>query len=422
MAFRPEAQPEGVTGALPPPGMIGEGPPAGRSRGAVAVSLLVILLVAFPKGGIKLGPVPITFGYMFLGVLAAISALLNLARGRYRSFSRRPMLAFWATLPLQGVTILLALSVDSAHADYTFSFVVGFVLLPWVFLFVLLPQIRDMDLRDLETWVCRCVSFAAAYGIFLFIYVIIRKKFFYIPYLTINAGDVSQFASGDPTKDIYRGGGIFKLISTYDNGNIYGAAILMLLPLYDLVQRSRVWRLVVRASLLMTLSRTVWFGLVAYELIAALYVRKLRRITLFYILLFLAITLGGVLYLLSFMHFGLGFVFDPTLGGRTKELHQIRAVLAPGDIVFPSEIIYVNVLIGLGIAGLVGFLIAMLSPIFIAVTGSMRNDSYVKTFVLGMGMLLICGFSDGPILLIPIMAFYWALAALALTRKLPERQ
>jgi hypothetical protein len=378
------------------------------------VVLLVVFLVAFPKGGLKVGEIPVTFGYVLLGLVTVYAAVFNLAHGRYRALARRSMLALWSTIPLQGVTLLLVLGLPSAYPAYTFSFVVGFVVLPYTFLLVLEPQMGAIDLEHLQVWLRRCISFAAVYGICLFVYVLIRKKFFYVPYLTINAGDVRGFASGDPSKDIYRGGGIFKLISTYNDGNIYGVAVLMLLPLYDLAQRSTTWRLIVRASILMTLSRTAWVGLFAYELIAAVYLRPLRRLTLLYILALLAVAVAGVLYLLSFMHHGLGFLFDPTLGGRTEELQHITPQFAPGGaILFPSEIIYANVLAGLGILGLVCFLIAMFAPVTLVMMGPRRNDYRVRALVLGMGMLLICGCSDGPILLIPIMAFYWALASLA---------
>jgi hypothetical protein len=375
--------------------------------------LLLMFLVAFPKGGVKLGPVPITFGYILLGVVTLVCALANLGRAKYRAVGRRRMLSFWATVPLQGVSLLLAARLASYQADYTFAFIVGFVFLPWALLLLLAPQIHDLDFNHLQVWLRRCTTFIAVYGMFLFVYVIVMKKFFFVPYLTVNAGDASQFASGLPDKDINRGGGIFKLISTYNNGNIYGVGVLMLLPLYDLAQRSRSWRLVVRASLLMTLSRTVWVGLVAYELIAALYLRKLRRVTLIYVLAFLAAAAGGVLYLLVFMHRGLGFLFDPTLGGRTEELQGQHWLFVPASINFPTEIVYANVFLAFGLLGLICFLVAMLSPVALAMTGPRRNDPRVRAAVVGMAMLLICGTSDGPILLIPIMVFYWMLASLA---------
>ena len=52
-------------------------------------------------------------------------------------------------------------------------------------------------------------------------------KFIEIPFLTVNAGDYGTLES---TKHINRGG-YLKLISTYNNGNVYGVATLILLPL-----------------------------------------------------------------------------------------------------------------------------------------------------------------------------------------------
>lgn len=376
--------------------------------------LLVVFLVAFPKAGIKLGPVPITFGYLILGCSAIVCALLNVGRRTYRLLDRRAFLAFWATLPLQGLTVLLAMSLPSADASYTLSFAVGFIVLPMALMLVLLPQVKSVDPVFLQTWLRRCVSFAALYGIFLFVYVIFTRHFIDIPYLTVNAGDVADFAHGAADKKIDRGNGIFKLISTYNNGNIYGVAILMLLPLYDLSQRSRLWRYVVRVSLLLTLSRTVWMGLVTYELIASFYIRRLRRMTLLYICLFLAVVVVAVLYMLSFMQHGAGFLFDPNLGGRASILHEVKPYFLPEDsILFPSEIIYVNVLWGLGVAGLGCFLLALAGPLVIALMGSRRNLPQVRALIVGMAMLLICGCSDGPIIYIPVMAFYWALASMA---------
>jgi len=49
-----------------------------------------------------------------------------------------------------------------------------------------------------------------------------------------------------------RQGGLSKLISTYNNGNQYGVATLLLLPLFDAFEHSRFRKLVVRAALVLT--------------------------------------------------------------------------------------------------------------------------------------------------------------------------
>ncbi|MCK4632346.1 MAG: hypothetical protein KAT79_03695, partial [candidate division Zixibacteria bacterium] len=109
----------------------------------------------------------------------------------------------------------------------------------------------------------------AVYGIFLFIYRLVTGDWIEIPFLTVNYGDLG----GLDYKHINRGG-IFKLISTYNNGNIYGICVLMLLPLYERLEKKgwKVW--IVKASLLLTLSRTVWIGLVVYELAMQFYIRR----------------------------------------------------------------------------------------------------------------------------------------------------
>src|SRR5690606_25097688 len=104
-----------------------------------------------------------------------------------------------------------------------------------------------------------------------------------------NAGDVGALEG----KHIDRGG-IFKLISTYNNGNIFGICMVMLLPLYACLER-RTWpQLVVKAALVLTLSRTVWAGLIAYEVLHRLYVRRVTWRTLGVMAAWVAVAAAGV--------------------------------------------------------------------------------------------------------------------------------
>jgi hypothetical protein len=378
-----------------------------------ALALLFAFLVAFPKAGFKVSEVPITIGYLLLGAIAVWAVLINLARGKYSKFPKRSLFAFALTLPLQVLTLLLVVALASADIAYSISFVTSFLALPLVFLIILTPQLLVINPDRFDIYLRRCVSFAAMYGIVLFVYLTITGSFIEIPFLTVNADDVGKLAT---EKHIDRGNGIFKLISTYNNGNIYGVCILMLLPIYDMVQRSFFWRLLVRFSLVLTLSRTVWFGMVAYELIAALYLRPFRLNTVFYVLLSLTVSVGAVLYVLSALNLDPAFLFDPNLGGRAAAVQSTQLYFIPQDkIGFPSEIIYINVLNALGTIGLVYFMIAMLAPIVLAFEKARRTRGHVRSFVVGMLMLLICGLSDGPILLIPVMVFYWVLAALSVS-------
>lgn len=377
----------------------------------LTLALLVLFLVAFPKAGFKLAQVPITFGYILLGIVGMWALYRNIAACSYRYVPWRGAIAFASTLPLQVIALLLIFGLRSDDIGLSLSFIVSFCFLPTAFLVLLTPQISQVDLERLELYVRRCVTFVALYGIFLFVYRIRTGSFLEIPFLTVNVDDVGTLTS----KDINRGNGVFKLISTYNNGNIYGVCILMLLPLYDLVQRRAFWRIIVRLSLLLTLSRTVWFGWIVYEALAALYLRRVRWTTMLYVVAAIGVAVGSVLYVLHTLDLDVMYLFAPDLGGRAEVLQQTRFRFIPYDFVtFPSEIIYVNVLNAFGVAGLTCFLLAVGIPLVLAAAKASHRGTRSRAFVLGMAMLLICGVSDGPILLIPVMAFYWALAAFAL--------
>ena len=85
-----------------------------------------------------------------------------------------------------------------------------------------------LDGERLAHWFRTCVFLAAAWGIFLFFFRPLTGHFIEIPYITVNASDYGELEN---TKNIARGT-LFKLISTYNNGNLYGVATLLLLPLY----------------------------------------------------------------------------------------------------------------------------------------------------------------------------------------------
>jgi len=106
-------------------------------------------------------------------------------------------------------------------------------------------------------FVKQCVFVVALYGLALFLYFSLTGKIFEIPYLTINGSEGEVLLN---KKNNIRGD-YMKLVATYNNGNVYGIATLILYPLYRLLE-DRQWRVwILRIALVLTLSRTVWFGL-----------------------------------------------------------------------------------------------------------------------------------------------------------------
>ncbi len=366
--------------------------------------LLLAFLLYFPKGGIKAFGIPLSWGTILLGVFAGIAAC-NLAY--YKTLSQKHLIAFLYTLPFPLLAACSILAFGNGNLGFTISLFYCFFLAPLAFILLFEPTLKRLPLETLFRFIDYGVLFVAAYGILLFFYKHYVGEFFTIPYLTVNAGDVGMLE----LKHIDRGT-VFKLISTYNNGNVYGVSILMLLPLFH--TRNTWWkRWIVKTSLILTLSRTVWIGLLLHELIRLLW----GRISVSKLLKILGITaagLGAVAILLPLMGKDISFLFDPNFGGR---LNQILLLLEEGIYLFPhkqfsviAEIVYVSILDTFGVLGLLTFLAALIMPLWVALyhrDTTRPYPRYKKDILLGLALYLIVSGSDSASLYIPVMLFYW---------------
>jgi hypothetical protein len=376
--------------------------------------LLLTFLVLFPKGGVKIGPVPLTWGYLLLGVsaLAAVPCWIVRASLKVR---RAVLLALGLLLPIQSLILYSLLANGVADAGFAMSTCLSLFGLPAFFL-ILVPQFLRSSVRmeKLLSGLKTCIFLTAIYGVFLFFWHIYSGHFIEIPYLTVNAADVGLL---ETTKDIDRGG-LFKLISTYNNGNVYGAAMLILLPLFDVIERRKWRKLFLRVALILTLSRSVWIGMVVLQLFYLFrdlkrdfrdfpFIRLGRSAKSLMLLIPVAIGVGFGMVLMST---GLGIILDTSFGGRSREL----ATFANATF-FPSvpvdaflEIVYASAAQLFGYAGLIAMVLFLTSPIIIYVTDPSVRVGKLKSAAF-TGLLtyaVMCGM-DGAFNYIPVMAFYW---------------
>ncbi len=378
--------------------------------------LLILFLVVFPKGGIKVNEIPITHGYILLGLAATVSGFINLSRGKLFLLNKNQIIIFFCLLGFLTIASLSILFNGFSYKQWVISFYVSLALMPVIFLYILLPQITQINLDEVLKRICQAVFIVSIYGIFLFFYKITTGSFIEIPYLTVNVADVGTLEG----KYISRGEGLFKLISTYNNGNIYGVCILMLLPLYDFIERSRWKSSIVQMSILLTLSRTAWAGLFMYHFIKKLYINKItvKQVLKWMLSLFIfAVVITYTVY-----YFNLGgadFVFDEKLGGRNQFFDDLEITFFPSkEYSSIYEMAYLAALDMFGIVGLILFLFAMTSPVALYLLGKtpVGNIEYRKSILLGLLIYLFVATSDGVMLYIPTMVFYWFLVALLITK------
>jgi hypothetical protein len=364
----------------------------------------------FPKAGFKIDDLPITIGYLlilFSTIFFLFSFLAHLKKEHF--------LFFLAWLPFQLFSFFQFVVYPIKELGYFFSFLIHFFFFP--FYFYILVQ-GSFGYLDHKRWVCylkRSFLFLALFGVFLFFYKIFTGVFLEIPGLTVNFNDLGTL---EEEKFIDRGG-IYKLISTYGNGNLYGICLLFFYPLYLHEEKKPYFRFLVRVSFILTLSRTVWIGCLFCEcldLLRSFHWKKIGSI------LFLLVSMGLIDRALSLLMAQDEFAFDPNLGGRATQLETFYTLTLLGHGGFDGiyEMVYLGLLHHFGILGLFAFLFAYLFPI--AYTVCFKSISpYQTSLIIGLTCYLFLSLSDGAILLIPTFLLYY-FAVILLTTPFSQLQ
>ena len=394
------------------------------SLGTLIGCLLLVFLVLLPKGGSRLGGLPLTWGYLLLMGVAPVALAVRILLMPLR-FPGRVLAVPFMLMPMQALFLYAGHYYGVSNPPFAFSTFVGLFALPWIFLLIFAPFFPMLDGVRLAHWFCACVFIAAAWGLFLFFLHPLTGHFIEVPYLTVNASDYGEL---ETTKNIIRGR-FYKLISTYNNGNLYGVATLLLLPLYLQMEGSRLRRMTVRVALMFTLSRTVWAGLVLNELLS-LGLQLLNQVKTFPVLYlgaarrrFTAVvaTFGliGVALLFTGVQSGLllRFLFDPTGGNRIAQVQvaQDTSLLPEAPLYGFGEVLYASAAQYWGWTGLFAFTLIMFSPLIVLLWDpSVLREPLKRAALKGLVIYIVMAGVDGALDFIPVMAFYWFVYAVFL--------
>ena len=390
------------------------------NRAAVAAGYLLpaalFYMIAFPKAGIRIFEIPITFGYILSSLVFAFAA----ARAKVLAVPVHRLLILGVTWVLAFWSLGFLIANGTSSVGFTISYFTSIVYLPLFGLVVFSRLTMDEYGSEIEAAFRWAIRFVICYGIFLFFFKFITGSWIEIPYLTVNADDVGTLDD----KYINRGG-IFKLISTYNNGNIFGVAMCILGPLYLRLEPRRVFRFVFYVALVLTLSRTVWIGFIAILMMQVLS-RRLSVLTAVYLLSAALFAGVAIYYALALLGFDLSFLFDRNLGGRLVLLKDVwSGTLVPLKPIKPlPEIVYTGIIANYGYIGLIFFLAFLLTPTFIL--KAMRVDllATTKASACLQGLLLysvLCA-ADGAFSYIPVMMIFWMIAGMGLWYAQNERR
>ena len=373
------------------------------------IFLLFLFLLCFPKGGIKISGIPITWGYLFIGTLSFFLILK-----KEKKLIKSCIWAFTFTIPFQLIMVLTFLIYGHEKIQTATSIIVNFSCLPIIFFLILPEQLEKIDFCFLQKLFVNSIFFISIYGIFLFFFKLTTGSFLELPLLTVNLDDVGGLEYKHIQRKFF-----FKLISTYNNGNLYGICLLILLPFYQYLEKSFVKKMTAIISLVLTFSLTVWSGLILLEFFYFLMrlqdQKKIKQPAKksFFLLL---IIVNGIIF---HKYFAYLFKIDRllTLHSRLSSIPSIEnlSMLPSSSFSTISEMVYVHIVKNFGVIGLFFFMLAMIGPMlsfFMHKKDVKENRS--SYLILGLIIYLICATVDGAIMLIPTMLFYWFISCLLL--------
>jgi len=132
-------------------------------------------------------------------------------------------------------------------------------------------------------------------------------------------------------------------------------------------------RLIVRTALVLTLSRTVWIGIILYDA-ARLIFSKRRGVSLILSsLAYVFISVCAILYLLGVLGYSSDFILDKSLGGRADSLNFELRLIPDKPFSSISEIVYASVLDSFGVIGFFLFIIFSYLQFLSTFSPSMKN-------------------------------------------------
>ncbi|MFR0689846.1 O-antigen ligase family protein [Enterobacterales bacterium AE_CKDN230030158-1A_HGKHYDSX7] len=372
--------------------------------------IVVVFLVALPKSGFYAGSTPIYGPYLIVLAITPILLMLRLNTPvrQIRPLSRCTL----AIAPFWAVWVATELFIGHENVGYLGGHLFVFILIPTFFYLLSLLYSEQTQATIFRT-LTLSIRVVAVFGILSFLHAVLTGDYLNIPYLTTGGGDdvLSVWQRNNQRGDL------FKLVSTYNNGNIYGLCMAMLTPLYFRLEHRPLFKAILVASMILTLSRTVWLLTVLALLMTYGERLTLRRFVALVASLIVCAT--AAIFLSANYLGGDRFLMDSSLGNRDQffwMLDEFR-LMPQEPISAITEIPYLSIYHDFGLIGLVCFALFFISPLLIGNPSpfSLRLRPDLRAVNAGVLIYLFASLSDSALLFVPSFACYGFLAFLKLS-------
>lgn len=378
------------------------------SGGLALIGFFLVMLfnLALPKGGTRIETFPITWGYLVIAGLTVFAAIGLL---RNRDISLPPILqSCCLMLPIAIIVYYKAQHFNMPKSAWL-QYAVLFGFFPIAILVAMGPYLERLQARHIA-WVLRnFIRFAVAWGLFNFLLFLVARQVIEVPYLTVNGSEAISVMQKNNMR-----GSVMKLVSSYNNGNIFGVCMVMLMPLYFYAEKKKIWLAAFVIALLCTLSRTVWFAMTGAFILMVLSGQiRVNRMSVW-------VSLGAAfcvfLAILPMLGWTSANLIDDRLGGRLRYLRQLEITFMGQDKINIPEVVYYGLLQSFG---LIGFVIAIAALSYGVIYGLTRWNLLSpmrRAAVLGAVTYLFACTMDGAFVFPPVFPLFLFINAMIYRR------
>ncbi len=393
--------------------------------------LLIVFNILFPKCGIKVSGIPVTVG----NVIFFIAILYLLLLGGFKTLLKIEsvillLIYYWSIRLCIGYYLG-----DDEQLSQFASLFMPLCVYPLVF-FVIVRYIDNNDiLNNVITWLKFSVWFVVIYSVFQFLFGIGATT---IPFLSVNYSDYAEAPDSWWLQKFNGSGESIKIVSTYQNGNLLGANLLLLCPfVYRMINNQylkNVFVLLAFFSVIVAGSRSMYVGLfifLFYKLCHYLLVNKtIKKISILSVLFSIVCVIAISIFFFnnvsnSFLNRIISVTDVDVLAsgqGRVdKFLIYLQWMLSNDsimDVIFGSygvnyrggafEMLYASLFV---YGGLVGLGVTLYSIIYL-LRVNYYNNYILNAIIDGMILYAIAAVSEGSFWLPPLALNLWIMIGL----------